>query len=205
MKTLLFIGDSITDSHRLFLDAPHSLGDGYVSMIHAQLPQDEYTVINRGHDGFTSADLLRCLKRDCLTLSPDVITILIGVNDIAAQIYGQINRIPTEFETIYGSILAKIRCCLPGARLILMEPFVFSRPAEYLKFHPYIRQESRIIQNLAAGCGAVFLPLHDRMNSQNDALGGSPLTVDGIHLSEEGARLLASLWLEAAASCLTPD
>ncbi|MGI6012298.1 MAG: SGNH/GDSL hydrolase family protein [Ruminococcus sp.] len=205
MKTLLFIGDSITDSHRLFLDAPHNLGDGYVSMIHSRLPQNRYTVINRGHDGFTSADLLRCLKRDCLELAPDVVTILIGVNDIAAQIYGEINRIPEEFEKIYEEILSQIHRSLPQTNLILMEPFVFSRPKEYLLFHPYIRQESRIIQELARRHGAFFLPLHDRMNSRNDPLGGSSLTLDGIHLSGEGNRFLAQLWLNQAASLSIPD
>ncbi|MGI6006594.1 MAG: SGNH/GDSL hydrolase family protein [Ruminococcus sp.] len=205
MKTLLFIGDSITDSHRLFLDTPYSLGDGYVSVIYSRLPHNCFTVINRGHDGFTSADLLRCLKRDCLDLAPDIITILIGVNDIAAQIYGQIDRIPLKFEEIYKEILSQIRLSLPHAELILMEPFVFSRPEEYLLFHPLVRQESKVIKTLAASYHSLFLPLHDRMNSRNDALGGSPFTLDGIHLSQKGCQFLADLWLEAAASLLTPD
>ena len=108
MKTLLFIGDSITDSRRLFLDTPHSLGDGYVSMIQSRLLDSRYRIINRGHDGFTSTDILRCLERDCLSKKPDIITLLVGVNDIAAQLYGGIDRIPGEFEAVYRQILLSL-------------------------------------------------------------------------------------------------
>ena len=200
MKTLLFIGDSITDSHRLFLDTPHSLGDGYVSMIQSCLLDSRYRILNRGHDGFTSTDILRCLERDCLSQRPDIITLLVGVNDIAAQLYGGIDRIPGEFEAVYRQILSRIRASLPDAFLILMEPFAFSRPREYLLFHPYILQESRIIRRLAEQFCCAFLPLHEQMNSRNDSLGDSPLTTDGIHLSREGNQLLADRWLSLAAS-----
>lgn len=200
VKTLLFIGDSITDSHRLFLDTPHGLGDGYVSMIQSHLSDRQYRILNRGHDGFTSTDILRCLERDCLSLKPDVITLLVGVNDIAVQLYGGVDRIPGEFETVFRQILSRIRAAMPDAFLILMEPFAFSRPREHLLFHPYILQESRIIRRLADRYRCAFLPLHEQMNSCNDPLGGSPFTTDGIHLSREGNRLLADQWLALAAS-----
>ena len=202
MKTLLFIGDSITDSHRLFLDVPHTLGDGFVSMIRQKLPEDSFSVINRGHDGFTVKDLLRCADRDCLVFDADIITILVGVNDIAAHIYGNCHCVPESFHQTYRELLKKIRTAAHTAELILMEPFVFSRPAEFLQFHPLIRQESRCIRSLAEEFNGRFITLQDIMNSQNDTLGASPLTTDGIHLSESGNHLLADRWLSAATDLL---
>lgn len=205
MKTLLFIGDSITDSHRLFLDVPHTLGDGYVSMIRQKLPRDSFSIINRGHDGFTVKDLLRCVERDCLVFDADIVTILVGVNDIAAHIFGEYHCIPEKFYQTYRELLKKISSVPKKAELILMEPFVFSRPAEFLQFHPFVRQERECIRSLAREFNARFVPLHDLMNSQNDTLGASALTVDGIHLSESGNQLLASRWLEEASSLLEQE
>ncbi|MCH1984296.1 GDSL-type esterase/lipase family protein [Ruminococcus sp. OA3] len=201
MKNFLFIGDSITDSHRLFTESSCDLGDGYVSMVRDMLPTDKYEITNRGHDGFTSEDVCRCLERDCLALTPDLVTILIGVNDIPVELYTDRPRIPAEFTQYCRSILERITSSGISS-VILLEPFIFSSPAEYLLWHPLIRQESEILQSLASRFGAVFLPLHDRMNAQNDARGNTSLTTDGIHLSEAGSRLLASSWLSCAAPLL---
>src|SRR5699024_4383156 len=95
-----------------------------------------------------------------------------------------------EFEAVYRQILSRIRASLPDAFLILMEPFAFSRPREYLLFHPYILQESRIIRRLAKQFCCAFLPLHEQMNSRNDSLGDPPLTTDSIQLYQERNRLL---------------
>lgn len=201
MKKILFIGDSITDSHRLFTESPFDLGDGYVSVVREMLPADKYKIINRGHDGFTSEDVCRCLDRDCLALAPDLVTLLVGVNDIPVELYTDRPRIPAEFTRYCRRILENITSSgIPS--VILLEPFIFSSPAEYLCWHPFICQESEILQELASCFGAVFLPLHERMNAQNDDRGNSILTTDGIHLSEAGSRLLASSWLACAAPLL---
>lgn len=202
MKTLLFIGDSITDSHRLFLDVPHNLGDGFVWKIRQRLSETDFSIINRGHDGFTVKDLLHHAGSDSLAFDADIITILVGVNDIAAQLYGEYNSIPDKFYKTYHTLLKKISSARPKAKLILMEPFTFSRPSELLHFHPLIQKESECIRALAKEYHAVFIPLHKTMNEQNDAAGASKLTTDGIHLSEAGSELLAECWLSAASKLL---
>ena len=60
------------------------LGDGYVQMIARRLEEsgEEARVENRGHDGFTVQGLWRMLGRDCILRKPDVVSILIGCNDV---------------------------------------------------------------------------------------------------------------------------
>lgn len=87
MKTFLFLGDSITDSHRLWQPENGGLGDGYVKMLSGIAAEKHFPAafINKGHDGFTLPSLLRKLPIDCYPSSPDFITILIGINDIAVS------------------------------------------------------------------------------------------------------------------------
>ena len=82
MKKLLFQGDSITDCWRTS-EAEVSLGRGYPKMIAQELARrgEEVQVINRGISGDRSIDLIRRWDRDCVRFDPDLVTILIGIND----------------------------------------------------------------------------------------------------------------------------
>jgi lysophospholipase L1-like esterase len=83
---LLFQGDSITDGNRgRNQDPNHILGHGYVFLIGARngaaLPEKNLTFLNRGISGNTVQELARRWRQDTLDLQPDLLSILIGVND----------------------------------------------------------------------------------------------------------------------------
>ena len=99
MSNFLFLGDSITDAGHLF--DPANLGDGYVSMLARDMRFYDCVFQNRGHDGFTTEQVLRMLKRDGIENTWDVITLLVGVNDIPVELYASHNRIPDEFSQYY--------------------------------------------------------------------------------------------------------
>ena len=89
-KDAIFVvaGDSVTDCDRDFLAPfwkPESLGNGYAYFLQAALtgfyPELNVQVVNRGVGGDTSAQLLERWQEDVLDLRPDLISILIGVND----------------------------------------------------------------------------------------------------------------------------
>ena len=84
-KRLLFIGDSITDCDHLWDFHSKALGNGWVRMVSDYMDRisDEYEVINCGFNGFTTTDLLYYWQKNGKALRPDVVTVLIGVNDIA--------------------------------------------------------------------------------------------------------------------------
>ena len=130
MKTVLFQGDSITDCGRnkeSEINMAAHLGFGYPNLVGGKLLFDHagemYRCINKGISGNRVVDLYARWKIDALNFSPDVISILIGVNDVWHEVSRQ-NGVENErFEQIYRMLLEWTKTVLPDVKLILMEPF----------------------------------------------------------------------------------
>lgn len=193
MANCLFLGDSITDAGHLF--DPANLGEGYVSVLAEMTAEDQCILCNRGHDGFTVEQVLRMLKRDGIEKHWDIISLLAGINDIPVEVYTSHHRIPDEFSQYYTEIL-EFLSLRTNARLILIEPFLFSIPQEYQNWQPYLQMESSIIRNLALRFDAALLPANEILNHAASIHGVRQITVDGIHLTSLGNRILAETWME---------
>ena len=198
MKTLLFLGDSITDCNHYF--DPENLGYGYVRMIQSHLtqntPDKNYQVQNFGNDGFTVTALRRLWKRRCLNLKPDFITILIGINDLAVIKNTGITPSVglTQFREQYQALIEDIRMMM-DCPILLMEPFIFPLPAEYALWEPELHKMSEIIQQLADTNHVEFLPLWEDLLSTAKKEGFSEITTDGIHLTASGHKMITDHWL----------
>ena len=193
MANCLFLGDSITDAGHLF--DPANLGEGYVSVLAEMTAADQCILCNRGHDGFTVEQVLRMLKRDGIEKHWDIISLLAGINDIPVEVYTSHHRIPDEFSQYYTEIL-EFLSLRTNARMILIEPFLFSIPQEYQNWQPYLQMESSIIRNLALRFDAALLPANEILNHAASIHGVRQITVDGIHLTALGNRILAEAWME---------
>ena len=193
MTNCLFLGDSITDAGHLF--DPANLGEGYVSVLAEMTAADQCILCNRGHDGFTVEQVLRMLKRDGIEKHWDIISLLAGINDIPVEVYTSHHRIPDEFSQYYTEIL-EFLSLRTNARMILIEPFLFSIPQEYQNWQPYLQMESSIIRNLALRFDAALLPANEILNHAASIHGVRQITVDGIHLTSLGNRILAETWME---------
>lgn len=118
---ILFQGDSITDMARgRGTDPNHILGHSYVFLIAAKygaaFPELELDFVNRGVGGSTVLDLEKRWQKDALDLKPDLLSILIGVNDNKA--------VPVEqFEKTYDKLIADAKAANPNLKLVLGEPF----------------------------------------------------------------------------------
>ncbi len=194
MSDFLFLGDSITDAGHLF--DPANLGNGYVSMLAVDMRFFNCVFQNRGHDGFTTEQVLHMLNRDGIERNWDVITLLVGVNDIPVELYTSRKRIPDEFAYYYEEIL-RFLITHTDAQLILAEPFLFDHPLEYKSWHPYIEAESKIIETLADKYHACFLPTDHILRQSAEEMGIDRITPDGIHLTYTGNQILADLWRRA--------
>lgn len=192
MADYLFLGDSITDADHLF--EPSGLGTGFVSMIAKDPRMQGQRVKNMGHDGFTLERIHRMLLRDGIPPA-DVITILAGVNDIPVEVYTQRNRIPEEFTFCCQEILSFLSR-KTDAELVVIEPFLFDSPAEYRNWHPYVEEESRILRQETEKFHARFISTDHLLRRRAEEEGFSAITVDGIHLTCRGNRILAGLWLQ---------
>ena len=117
---ILFQGDSITHGGRGG-DPDHFLGHGYQFIIAArygsQFPDRNLTFLNRGNSGNTVVRLHNRWKTDALDLKPDVLSILIGINDLRAGVPAK------TFEDSYDRLLKDTVMILPHVHLVLCEPF----------------------------------------------------------------------------------
>lgn len=190
MYQCLFLGDSITDADHLF--DSDGLGFGYVSCIAHSLK--ECSVKNKGQNGFTVEQLLRMILRDGIEPNWDFITILIGVNDIPVELYTSHKRLPDEFFSFYDKLLSFISNKCSG-KILLIEPFLFDYPEEFKLWHSYIELESRLIQKLAKKHHCLFLPVDQILRKNATEHGVKNVTIDGIHLTSYGNRILSDLWI----------
>lgn len=195
----IFLGDSITDARHNLGGNPQGLGDGYVRVIADRQSEKGLNIMNKGHDGFTVRGLLLMLDMDCISKMPDVVTILIGVNDVGIEMNTGRTLTDQKFAENYERLLKRLRT-ETDAEIICMGPFIFPRPEEYLRWIPRVLEAEAIERKIAEAYGAQFIPLHDTLNQAASKEGMEAITTDGTHLTVRGAELLAEIWHKAVSA-----
>ena len=156
----LFQGDSITDGNRGRNEDPnHILGHGYAfsisSRIGADFPEAGFTFYNRGIGGNTVRDLKGRWQQDTLDLNPRVLSILAGINDVAALVENKPFRQSVEhFEADYREILQAVEAQNPGVLTVLGIPFVFpvaSRKENWDNWRDTKAEHAEAVRRIAAG------------------------------------------------------
>ena len=195
---ILFQGDSITDAGRK-RDDPHELGHGYpkytAELIKNRHPGTEFEFINLGISGNKSADLRTRWDADCIAVQPDLVSILIGVNDTWHHA-GKRDWIPHDvFETTYRSLLVDIKE-KTAAKIILIEQFLLPVPDKEF-FREDLDPKVQITRKLAREYADAFIPMDGLYASH--CIGEKPTVwaADGVHPTEAGARLLAGYYADA--------
>ena len=166
----LFQGDSITDGNRGRNDDPnHILGHGYCfavsSRIGADFPEDGFKFINRGISGNTVSDLEKRWQIDTLDVKPDVLSLLVGINDVNALIEGQQNALDANsFEATYRKLLVSCREQNPDLLIVLGLPFFFAagwRKDQFAKWYPLTLERAEIVKRIAVDFDAVLVDYQD--------------------------------------------
>lgn len=150
-------------------------------------------IINSGFNGFCAIDLYRRFDRVCLSKNPDLVTLLIGVNEAGAAAEGMVTA-PETFRETYVSMIEQVQA--QGASMILMEPFLFSKPAYLMNWRPYFDSIRLVIHEVAKTYKLPLILLDEPLNQMAKELGPDAVTVDGIHLTELGNRYLTERWIE---------
>lgn len=196
---VLFYGDSITDAGRDIV-MEDSLGQGYPLLLAAELGLTQpgrCTFFNRGISGNQVTDLYARLQRDVLALQPDVLSILVGINDVAYAGEDPAGSRLATFVEVYDRMLKKARAESPGLRLLLMAPFVLKGSATGLHWQMFERQTARYaqaVEGLAADHQAVFVPLQPAFDAALQQAPASHWLTDGVHPSPAGHALIAREW-----------
>ena len=203
---ILFQGDSITDSGRnkndKTLNNPGSLGSGYPLLAGAKLLEKradlDLKVYNRGISGNKVFQLAERWDNDCIALKPDILSILIGVNDIWHKLAGNYNGTVDVYTKDYIALLERTKKALPNVRLIICEPFaVRNVKAVDDKWYPEFYEYQKASKDIAAQFGATFIPFQKVFDEAQKRAPGAYWTVDGVHPTLAGAQLMAQAWLEA--------
>lgn len=201
--TLLFIGDSITDAGRDRLD-PTDLGQGFPLLITAYLktvlPEKRLTVFNRGIGGDTLSDVKNRWEEDCLDINPDIVTLLIGINDTWRN--QDKDHVVTEeelekFESDYRFLLKSLHQ-RTDARVILMEPFVLPYPKDRMNWRRDLDPRIQIVRKMAKEYQTELIPLDGLLNAEGVKNGFSYYTgEDGVHPTVAGHGVIAASWIKA--------
>lgn len=202
-KTVLFQGDSITDGNwGRDNDLNHIHGHGYVYLIAAELgfelAENRPQFINRGISGNRVSDLYARWNEDAISLRPDLISMLIGVNDAGRIIEGSPSGATDRFEKAYRIILEETKEVLPQTGLVLCEPFVLKTDAtvqNWDKWRQRLDEYSLIVRQLAQEYETLFVPLQEAFDHAAKRSGAEYWIWDGIHPTTAGHRLLSREWL----------
>ncbi len=203
--TVLFQGDSITDGNRSRdNDWNHLMGHGYAYLISSRLwydhPDRIFMFYNRGISGNKISDLEARWQEDAIDLKPDIISILVGINDVHAIINGDTSETSTGFEKTYQQIIDKTGQTLPNSKIVLCEPFVL--PAGWVKdnfdtWKEEVEKRQHIVRQLAEVNNTIFIELQEPFNQACKNAPADYWSWDGIHPMPAGHELIAREWVKA--------
>jgi lysophospholipase L1-like esterase len=198
---LLFQGDSITDMNwgRNQQDRNHYLGHSYVYLIAARLgvemPGAKLDFCTRGVGGNTVLDLRARWQRDAIDMHPDLLSILIGTNDVARGVQ------PQSFESDYRSIIDASREANGALRLVLLDPFVL-RSGSLIDERVWTSRRSGvddlcvIVDRLSKDYGAVHVKTQEIFDAAAKIAPPEQWIWDGVHPLPQGHELIARSWLD---------
>ena len=200
---LLFQGDSITDTGRRREGAPnhpHSLGSGYAALAASALlsraPDRGWQCYNRGVGGDTIGDLAARWDADALALEPDVLSVLVGINDLWTADSG--GAPAARYEERYRALLDRTRSARPGVTLLIGEPFVLPGGSAVDEAWPSALEPYRqAARRVADAYDATWIPYQSVFDAALRDAPGPYWAEDGIHPSPAGHHRMAQAWLEA--------
>ena len=200
---ILFTGDSITDCGRN-REEPASCGDGYAYMLKSRFlfeqPDKNLTILNKGIGGNRIVDLYARIKEDCINQTPDVLSVLIGVNDVWHEIFRKQGVSAEKFRFIYSLFLKEVEAAFPGIKLVLMEPFVLPGGlpvGDYNTWKAEMTVRQGIVKKLAEMHSAVFVPLQQPFEEACKKAPDTYWLYDGVHPTCAGHMLIAGEWIKA--------
>ena len=203
---ILFFGDSITDAFR---NRDHQvyhyyakLGSGYVNQVASELLFEDptkYEVFNLGISGNRSVDLYARVSRDVWAYEPDVVSILVGVNDVWHKQSG--NGVELErYRQIYKMLIEDTIKNLPNAKIMILEPFILEGTETITKkdwIFEDVYKYASVAKEVANEFNLTFVPLQSVFNEKIKKYDAKYYSVDGVHPTLSGATVIAKEWIKA--------
>ncbi|MBS1665713.1 MAG: SGNH/GDSL hydrolase family protein [Bacteroidetes bacterium] len=195
-QKVIFFGDSITQQG--------AKPGGYITRMRDALAKQnntDYELIGAGIGGNKIYDLYLRMEDDVLSQNPDVVFIYIGVNDVWHKASSGTGTDADKFEKFYTAIINKLLD--KHIRVILCTPAVIGEKTDFTNQQDGdLNAYSQIVRNLAQKWHCSLVDLREAFH--NYELKNNPgnkestiLTVDKVHLNDNGNQLVADKMLEA--------
>jgi len=197
---ILFQGDSLTDGGRC--GTADGLGNGYVAMVRALMVARhgdlKVTIANRGVSGDRSVELLARWQADCVALRPQVLSIMVGVNDVwrlRGAWNGQTFVDAAEYRANCSAMISQALAV--GVRtLAIASPTTICEENDS-ELSRLLEERAAIVRELAAQFGCRYVPTREAYLKALSDHREVRWTTDGCHPTQAGHALLAGIWLEA--------
>jgi len=207
----LFQGDSITDGKRgRTEDLNHIMGHGYVfaaaSRIGADFPESGFKFYNRGISGNKLSDLDKRWQTDTMDIKPDVLSVLIGINDVAAVVESKPEIMDaTQFEAVLRKLLQQVKTANPNVLMVLGIPFVYpvgKRKENWALWQSETAQRAVKVRQLAMEFNAVIVDYPTMFEKAMKKATPDYWVWDGVHPTIFGHELMAREWIKQVSNRL---
>lgn len=212
-----FVGDGVTGGAEsgggCLCEKDKRICCSYPGVIAAQLgasySEKAFDFVCRAGYGDTVQELSMRWQRDVVSLCPDLLSVMIGVNDAKKEYQtqkdGGIYRV--DFERTLSELISDVRAVNPAVRLLIAEPFLLDTgeaadDGEYRALSEIMKLRQTSCAVIAKRYGAVFLPLQELFEHTSVGLQARFWAWDGCHPTAAGCGLIARAWTEAAKACL---
>jgi len=202
---ILFQGDSITDANRdrkqSLVNSAVCMGSGYALLAGSELllhnSDKRLQLYNKGVSGDKVYQLADRWNDECINLKPNVLSILIGVNDYwAVKKHGYTGTIET-YRNDYKNLLDRTKQALPDVKIIIGEPYAVKGVKEVDdSWYPKFDEFRAVASELAVQFDTGFIPYQAVFDKALESAPGSYWTIDGVHPSIAGINLMAQAWLK---------
>ena len=199
---ILFQGDSVTDAGRDRSD-PHDMGNGYPrfasAMIQDSFPDTEFEFVNLGISGNRTEHLVERLEADFIEIQPDIVSIMIGVNDVWNHYaFEYVETTDEQFEANYRKVLDNLKS-RTNARILMIQPFLLETvdPAKQAYTEELARKQA-IVKQLADEYADAYLPLDEILHTETEEE-PAYYAADGVHPTPDGACYIGEAYLGAIA------
>ena len=194
---ILFQGDSITDAGRDKRNY-HHMGSGYPKFVAEALaqryPDVDFEFINFGISGNRTCQLFDRLYPDCIAFKPDIVSVLIGINDVWHRYGHKIATTDEQIETNYKCILKLLKRDT-NAKIIMLQPYTEGEKQAHMRAD--VERLKLIVNSLADEYADAYIKLDDLMHADENYGKPDYFTPDGVHPNPNGAAFIAKLYVEA--------
>lgn len=202
MKKILFQGDSITDAGRS-REIERNAGWGYATLVKAELGYEEpnaYEFYNRGIGGNRLVDVYARIKTDIIQLKPDIMSILIGINDVWSEIRWENGSSPEKYYKLYSMLIEEVKEALPDIKIMILEPFVLHGEAtneHWERFRSETEALAKKAAQIAEKYNLPFIPLQHLFDEAYKKAPEGYWLGDGVHPSAPGHEIIKREWIKA--------